>query len=436
MRSGLARTDVLLSIAAAGAMAATLVWKSTGSWRAPKDDNEVEVELLDSEKRLYNMGGLAAISTITWFRGDYQHAAGIVRAKSQQLLEANRWLTGHATISKLVYNPKKLINMEEYFQCLAPEKSPLARDTALDQLGVNSLALFVLNGPGQSLFKVSIVPCSKNPSTHFAVVVSVSHIVADGYTFYALHGMLLGGNKLESMVVERIYATRQHQIAAMGKHEYSIMSSAGFIVNNIGGVLYSKLFGVKVHSHYVLLDTEAMADAKSAITSTKEVPFCSTNDILTSWYLQNSACRHGGMAIDWRDRLAGHAKNHAGHYEHILFFQKEDSSTPGLIRQALDFFQRVVTSPHMPTFWEMATGSTAIATNWSSFAQPNMIDGCEEELHMPLYNMASILPCTTAVMCIFRAGPQGLALFLAGTETQMAGLQNSPFLSKKPITEQ
>jgi hypothetical protein len=264
------REDVVLvgSIAAAVAMAATLVWKSTDSRRAPMDDNEVEVELLDVEKMLY-VGDEAAISTITWFRGDHHHAAGIVRSKAQQLLEANLWLTGHATSSKLFYNPKKLINMEKCFQCLAPEKSRLARDTALDQVGANySSALFVLNGPGQSLFKVSIVPCSKNTtSTHFAVVVSISHIVADGYTFYALHGMLLGGKVLEPVVVEHIYATRQQQIAAMGKHEYSIMSSAGFIVNKIGGVLYSKLFGVKAHSHYVLLDTKPYAGNHENLSS-------------------------------------------------------------------------------------------------------------------------------------------------------------------------
>jgi hypothetical protein len=79
----------------------------------------------------------------------------------------------------------------------------------------------------------------------------------------------------------------------------------------------------------------------------------------------------------------------------------------------------------MPTFWEMATGSNAIAcsnaiaiaANRSSFAQPNVIEGCEDELHLPLYkNIASILPCTMAMMCIFRAGSQGLALFLFGTE--------------------
>jgi hypothetical protein len=436
MRSGLSSRNVplVVSIAASGAMAATLLWKSIGSRREPKDDDEVEVELLDMEN-LLSMLGESAISTITWFRGDYQHASGIVRAKAQQLLEENRWLTGRVTSRKMVYNPKKSIDMEEYFQCLAPEKSPLARDTAVDELGANSSALFALNGPGQSLFKVSIVPCSKNPSTHFGVAVSISHIVADGYTFYALHAMLLGGTtKVEPMLVERIYATRQQQIAAMGKHEYRMFASAGRIVSCIVGTLYSKLFGVKTHSHYVLLDTKAIAEAKSAIAPTKEVPFCSTNDILTSWFLQNSACLHGYMSINWRDRLPGHTKSHAGNYENLLFFHKEDSSAPGLIRQALNFFQRTVTS-HLPTFWEMAKGSNAIVTNWSSFAQPNVIDGCEEELHVPLYDIASILPCNMALMVIFRAGPQGLALGFAGTEEQMTGLRNSPFISKKPITE-
>jgi hypothetical protein len=49
------RGDVVLvgSIASVGSRAATFVWKITDSRRAPKDDNEVEVELLDVEKKLY-----------------------------------------------------------------------------------------------------------------------------------------------------------------------------------------------------------------------------------------------------------------------------------------------------------------------------------------------------------------------------------------------
>lgn len=88
----------------------------------------------------------------------------------------------------------------------------------------------------------------------------------------------------------------------------------------------------------------------------------------------------------------------------------------------------------MPTFLERIKGSNAIVTNWSSFAQPNAIQGCQEELHVPLYNIACLLPCTMAVVCILRAGPQGLALFIAGTGEQLNGLQDDAgFLSNRDI---
>jgi hypothetical protein len=47
------------------------------SRRAPKDDNEAEVELLDVEKMVC-VGDEAVISTIAWFLVDCQHAAGVI----------------------------------------------------------------------------------------------------------------------------------------------------------------------------------------------------------------------------------------------------------------------------------------------------------------------------------------------------------------------
>jgi hypothetical protein len=74
-----------------------------------------------------------------------------------------------------------------------------------------------------------------------------------------------------------------------------------------------------------------------------------------------------------------------------------------------------------------------VVTNWASFAQPNVIEGCQEELHVPLYDIASVLPCTMACLCIFRAGPQGLALLLMGTSDVLERLEGSPFVSDKVV---
>ena len=69
----------------------------------------------------------------------------------------------------------------------------------------------------------------------------------------------------------------------------------------------------------------------------------------------------------------------------------------------------------------MATGSSAIVTNWASFAKPCIInDSCQEEFHMPLYDLSKLLPSTMAIMVIFRAGPRGLGVYYGGSQAKVA----------------
>lgn len=253
-------------------------------------------------------------------------------------------------------------------------------------------------------------------------------------TFYSIHNMLCGGSTVESLIVERINNTHQVQEDTMGKNEYSYLKPAGYIINMVGGVIWTKLFpAYRVKSVYVYVDSAAMAETKKMANKDKAVPFISTNDVLTSWFLQNTNCRHGLLAVNWRGRLDGHTHGHAGNYENVLYYRPIDSTTPSLIRHSLSQLKRTQ-SHDMPSFWERVLGLNAIVSNWASFAQPNVIQGCEEELHVPLYDLASILPCTMAVLCIFRAGPQGLALLLAGTEDVLEGLEDAPFLSDNLVS--
>jgi len=440
-RSASSRELLLVSsIAATGALVAlwiTKSWRRRAQQQQLDDMYEEQVELLDIEKTLYTSDE-AATSTITWFRGNYKAAAEILKARLAPILEANPWLTGRVVQRNgkllLMYSKSNNIMIEEYIHILSPEDSPLSRDTPLDKLGAASSKLLVTNGPTQSLLQVTVVPSHNDPSTYFGVVVSMSHIVADGYTFYAIHNMLCSGDKVQSLIVERISDTHETQVAAMGKDEYAYLKSAGYILNMVGGLVWSKFLpAYRVQTKYVRVDRAVMSKIKKLLASLdKNVPYISTNDVLTSWFLRKSGCRHGLLVVNWRDKLAGHTPNHAGNYENVLYYGRDDSTTPTLIRQSLNKLKRTK-SECMPSFWERVSGSNATVTNWASFAKPNVIEGCKEELHVPLYDLASILPCTMAVLCIFRAGPQGLALLLAGTEDVLAGLEDAPFLSDKEV---
>ena len=79
-----------------------------------------------------------------------------------------------------------------------------------------------------------------------------------------------------------------------------------------------------------------MAQAKKEAAENDGVPFVSTNDVLASWFLQNTQCDFGMMVFNCRNRLAGHTDLHAGSYLNTLFYQRPDSSAPGLIRQSFE----------------------------------------------------------------------------------------------------
>ena len=137
------------------------------------------------------------------------------------------------------------------------------------------------------------------------------------------------------------------------------------------------------------------------------------------------------MALNFRGRLEGHSHQHAGNYENVLFYQRQDSATPALIRKSLDNNTRRIVTRHepMPTFLQMVTGSFAMASNWSSFYKPSAIPDCNEEMHFPLYDFSRLVPSNLTLLIIFQASPTVLGILVAGTLDKIKGLGNVSFLS-------
>lgn len=67
----------------------------------------------------------------------------------------------------------------------------------------------------------------------------------------------------------------------------------------------------------------------------------------------------------------------------------------------------------------MASGSVGIATNWASFSIPPDIEECQEEIYLPLYDFSKVIPSTMTILVTFRAGPQGLAVLVAGSQERL-----------------
>ena len=408
--------------------------------------------LLDVEIGLYQREE-PPITTLTWFRGDFRKARPILEGRLQKILDKNPWLGGRIFVKKdgdvqgifklyLAYRPSETLDQQNFMTTLDPKDSPISRETPLHCLAQKCERFMLKKGADQPFIKVSLVPCCNDPDHKFALIVAISHLAADGHTFYKIHGMLCSKDDESAIVAltnQRIATTGKQQSAAMGKVNYDFFAipGPGFLLNLAWGFWRGKLpWGPRNESRIAMVDPAAMktekqlASTHQAAADDSGVPFVSTNDVLTSWFFQHSGCSLGVMSLNWRDRLKGHTGRHAGNYESGIFYYPEDSACPNHIRRSLanGLFRRTESNRPLPGFFQYITTTLAISTNWASFAEPNVIEGCEEDFHMPLYDAAPVTPTTFALMIIFRSGPQGIGTLLVGTPDKLQGLRNAPFL--------
>ena len=414
--------------------------------KANSDNDVVEEELLEVENWLHLYGSIP-ITTLTWYRGNYQAARHLLNSRLQQILEENPWLGGRVKrrgIGKvcLVYNRTGKLKALDFLTTLCASTSPISRTTPLDELPQNCRNLMLCIGRSQPLIKVSLVPCRSNPSQHFALIFAISHVVADGYTYYRLQSMLCGGRKVEALIPKRISSSVRQQSEAMGgRDHYNLIGTwnVGLIVNGILALLRSMTIGPVNTTRYAEVDVRGMAaEKKRAVTQQQaageltSVPFVSTNDILTSWFMQNSSCKFGIMTLNWRNRLKGHTEEHAGNYENAIFFRSSDSTSASLVRKSLVAYRRTQTwdSHTVPGLFEMAFSTMAIVTNWASLTEPLGIKDCEQEFHMPLYTaVRNDHPISFALLIIFQATPDKIGLYMVGTPDKLQGLGNPSFLA-------
>ena len=145
------------------------------------------------------------------------------------------------------------------------------------------------------------------------------------------------------------------------------------------------------------------------------------------------SCTAGVMAINLRNHLEGHTDLHAGNYEKLIFYQKEDYVAPALICKSLAMLKRVVTKDEkLPTWYQDLGANISVVTNWSTFAKPNYIEGCKKDLHLPI-SCQSYFLSYFHFLVIFCAGvgKLGLLLYQSDDVKGVNYLDQAPFLFKK-----
>ena len=459
------------------------------------------IKLAETEGLIY-LTDLPAISTITWFTGNYRTATPILEQRMRWIIKKNPWIRGRivkdrSSLSSALslsayqlcypvpsdeddddYNNVDIhggdssdsdsdsnsnIDISDCFTVVDPHQSPISRSSDFATLGniiaraqvsvddrsssrSGSRSLFIKNAKGQPTFKVTILPCATNPNTKFAVMVQMSHVLGDGATYYQLIDMLCSisrvngsdsdsdDNNIIALDPERKSNFQELQIKAMGKEEEGYLTSMGNVLRFMYGMVKSKLSAPPIQFRFGVVDPDKIAQLKSKLNETEQgsndaPSYISTNDIITSWFMKATNCPTGVMAINWRNRLQGVKSTHAGNYENVIFYQKQDFVSPSLIRQSLKVgaetgvYQRAVTKEDgLPGTIATIRNSNSIVTNWASFAKKNEIgverksvvdnvdaDVCVEDVHLPIAS-SDAWPESMPLLKIFRAGVNKLGL--------------------------
>ena len=387
--------------------------------------------LLDIERT--NMMMAPGIATATFFRGDSVAAARVLKGRLELIVEANPWLAGTLELQggtlELCYpETVSTARLDEIFNPTKSKGTPCKKQLLLDSTMDFGQICTAIKGtaaevaPGSAcknkpfpLLALTVAPDAKG-SAGFAVVVSASHVILDGFGYYQLLAMLSGGE------IAALSPRRKHEIAAdnkvaSGAEEAAFVTSAGVMVNAISGLLCGRT--PALGNHYV--DAGRLAAEKDAALRDGGCDFVSTNDIVLSRFGAAVGARVMLMPINWRGRLANYSASDAGNYEGALAFGPADYAQPACVRRTLSSGPPVYRrggAGHGAAPLEPLPGGCAamccrlgMVSNWTfGHFEEFCIDGCEHVLHVPHCDPAMV-PFEFGVLYRPRKGKLALASF-------------------------
>jgi len=361
---------------------------------------KTRIDLLESEKSFITFDLLPATTSVTFFDGtppiDY------LRQRTREIVEANPWVAAKPSkeggINHMVY-PEKTADLPELFQTFDASTdvafAGIDMSRSYGEICRAAVPLMIKIGSevteeDKGSFLVSVI--TNLPQQTFALVVSLSHVVGDGHTFYTLHNMLSVNATVEALEPKRDESFPEKQNKLMGEAMAKGVTDVPLTLRSLMGVLKLKLFTKRQVQQLYYVDDDYIQDQKKAYQQKKknnenenenEPAFISTNDVLTSWFNSHIKTKFSLMAINLRNRIEGITDKHAGNYENFMAFQHDDSRDPALIRKAVQSCGR---DKVYPGVWKrMWSTPFAVITNWTTFDKGIDLPNAEQRLHLPLY---------------------------------------------------
>lgn len=324
-----------------------------------------------------------SICTVTFFEGSISVAEAHFQSRFSHVLQANPWLGGKLAMSgneqKLVYSTETQLNDVLSVITTAIAISPQTEYETL----IKTCSPYSIGGDGNlnghKLLKAGAPVCRlvvapTKQASQFVVLFSLSHAIADGYTYYEILNMLTDSAavSVRALNPQRKMEYQQLLPTLISPPILNFGSSLTFLKAYLMGMFRKP--SSRALAYYV--DEAKIQEAKKLCTT----GFISTNDILTSHYMNACApVRLGMMTINYRPRCSILNNNDAGNYEEIVLSDKGGYKTPESVRLSLipnaqgmimirmfcahdpnPFYQRVICRYHQTTTWIFQQMSTRV----------------------------------------------------------------------------
>ena len=334
------------------------------------------VNLMDHES--YIMPAMPSITTITKLKIKDGNIAYHLRTKLTEMIKQNPWLAGRLTRKfaslkvELRYNAKcspDIANAHFSVVKYEGEDDDMTYDQYLKSFHKYSVLRGgeCINNPHGKLFAVTLLYSTKSDDVY--LVFSLSHMIADGFTFYQLYNMLDSSTPVLPLEATRSTQYEQELVKLFGK-EHASWHHNWFIPVGLLACSFFRprmqSYVIKVSNHWLEKQKKDYQTNEHTAASGNKPEYISNNDILTAWHNKISGGNVHIMALNLRNRTPIFTDKMAGNYENSMIYNTpSDGHTPEAIRRSITAFQSASNS--MPGALKTLLWNGSLTTNWSSF---------------------------------------------------------------------
>jgi len=384
----------------------------------------IQHQLNNHEETLAKMGEIPPVSTVSIFHPnagttDSSQAVAQLRSRLSSVARANPWVCGyiqkcpktskynicfHETVTdsdvdKIFHHA--VVDDDMKWASMGGENFKNVKYHDDIQLLVDVTSKFIVKSGHKKDFE-NVKQCHLLPlmrytvitnthNTKLAVVLSVSHYVADGSCFYKLLHMIHNVEDIVSLNPKRLTfipkrLTRFSSLTINNAFRISLV-----LVSSLIALIVKYIWGLKLNKQtmYAVVSKEHVKSKKEQYGSSDEGFWVSSNDIIVSDMANVLDVGCADVVVDMRNRLPGCETNLAGNYLDFIFLSRNLFETPANVRQHL----RRGLESWKPSF-DMISGyfkGFLCTTNWASLSKELIVDGYSEAFHYPLVNVPDYL---------------------------------------------